>query len=332
MPTNSSILPSESHLNVGFILLPHFTLLPFAAFIDALRLAADDGDQSRQIRCHWTVMGSSLKAVSSSCGVAVNPWETFQDPANFDYIVIVGGLLHHGPAAGSDTLHYLQKAAAKQVPLIGLCTGSFALIHAGLMKNRRCCVSWFHYKDLWEEMSEDFIDIIPVAEQLFVDDGDRITCAGGAVAADVAAYIIERHLGQHWARKSLRIMMMDNPRAGDTPQPQPAALGHITNPLVKRAILLLEHNISRPLSNKDIADELGLSKRQLERIFSNKVGESLQKYYRKIRLQYGLWLLQNTLKPVTDIAYECGFADTAHFSRLFRQNFMVTPSSIRKTI
>ena len=54
-------------------------------------------------------------------------------------------------------------------------------------------------------------DVIPVAEQLFVDDGDRITCAGGAVAADLAAYIIERHLGQSWARKSLRILVMDSP-------------------------------------------------------------------------------------------------------------------------
>ena len=53
-------------LRHGFILLPRFTLLPFAGFVDALRLAADEGDQSRQIRCQWTVMGAGLEEVEDS--------------------------------------------------------------------------------------------------------------------------------------------------------------------------------------------------------------------------------------------------------------------------
>ena len=174
----SSETASSPSLHVGFVLLPQFTLLPFSAFIDALRLAADEADHSRQLRCRWTVMGADLNMIQSSCGVRVAPWETFVEPAAFDYIVVVGGLLRPGITIDHTLLRYLRQAARAHVPLIGLCTGSFALIKAGLMKGRRCCVSWFHYQDLIEEFS----DIIPVADQLFVDDGDRITCAGGAVA------------------------------------------------------------------------------------------------------------------------------------------------------
>ncbi len=316
-----------SHLSVGFVLLPYFTLSPFATFVDALRLAADEGDQSRQINCHWTVMGSSLDNIASSCGVSVQPWETFRDPDEFDYIVVVGGLLHHGPTVSQAVIAYLQRAAEKHVILVGLCTGSFALIRAGLMSRRRCCVSWFHYKDLLAE----FTDVIPVADQLYVDDGDRITCAGGTATADLAAAIIERHLGRSWARKSLRILVMDQPRPANAPQPQPAANDYeVKNKWVKRALLLLEQNISRPLSTEEIATRLCLSKRQLERLFHQETGESLQKLYRSIRLRFGLWLLKNSERSITDIAQECGFADTAHFSRAFRIEFEKKPTEYRR--
>jgi transcriptional regulator GlxA family with amidase domain len=58
----------------------------------------------------------------------------------------------------------------------------------------------------------------------------------------------------------------------------------------------------------------------------------LQKFYRVIRLSYGLWLLQNTERSITDIAQECGFADTAHFSRAFRMAFDKRPTEVRATI
>ncbi len=326
MPESTSQSLNSAHLAVGFVLMPSFTLLPFSAFIDALRLAADEGDQSRQINCQWTVMGPTLEPISSSAGVTVKPWETYRNPADFDYIVVVGGLLDSTLEGSEHVVDYLQQADRAHVPIIGLCTGSFVMIRAGLMDQRRCCVSWFHYKDL----TERYANVTPIADQLFVDDGDRITCAGGAVAADLAAYIIERHLGQSWARKSLRILVMDNPRPANAPQPQPNADYQVDNRWVARALLLMEQNLSRPLSSDEIASRLSISKRQLERLFINDTGDSLQKFYRKIRLRYGLWLLQNTDRLITDVGQDCGFSDTAHFSRVFRQAFEKKPTDYRR--
>ena len=316
---------NSTHLSVGFVLMPSFTLLPFSAFVDALRLAADEGDQSRQINCQWTLMSHTLEAITSSSGVTVQPWETYRDPADFDYVVVVGGLLDNSLQGSQHVIDYLQQVDAAHVPIIGLCTGSFAMIRAGLMDQRRCCVSWFHYKDL----TDRYTNVTPIADQLFVDDGDRITCAGGAVAADLAAYIIERHLGQNWARKSMRILVMDSPRPANAPQPQPGGDYQVNNRLVGRALLLMEQNLSRPLSTDEIAARVDISKRQLERLFTNETNESLQKFYRKMRLRYGLWLLQNTERLITDIAQECGFSDTAHFSRAFRVIFDKKPTDYR---
>ena len=325
MPKSISQSLNSAHLAVGFVLMPSFTLLPFSAFIDALRLAADEGDQSRQINCQWTVMGPTLAPISSSAGVTVKPWETYRSPADFDYIVVVGGLLENTLSGSEHVIDYLQQADRAHVPIIGLCTGSFVMIRAGLMDQRRCCVSWFHHTDL----TDRYAHVMPIADQLFVDDGDRITCAGGAVAADLAAYIIERHLGQSWARKSLRILVMDKPRPANAPQPQKNSDYQVNNRWVARALLLMEQNLSRPLNSDEIALRLSISKRQLERLFMSDTGDSLQKFYRKIRLRYGLWLLQNTDRLITDIGQDCGFSDTAHFSRVFRQAFGKKPTDYR---
>ena len=323
--TTVEISAMSPSLSVGFVLMPSFTLLPFSAFVDALRLAADEGDHSEQINCRWTVMAPNKEKITSSSGVAVQPWETYRDPAEFDYIVVVGGLLPETLHGSQHVIDYLQRADRAHTPIIGLCTGSFAMIRAGLMDNRRCCVSWFHHKDL----TDRYTDVTPVADQLFVDEGDRITCAGGAVAADLAAYIIERHLGQSWARKSLRILVMDSPRPASAPQPQPTSDYQVENKWVARALLLMEQNLSRPLATDEIAQRINISKRQLERLFLADTGESLQKFYRKIRLSYALWLLQNTQRSITDIAQECGFAYTAHFSRAFRSAFASRPTDYR---
>ncbi|WP_111414364.1 GlxA family transcriptional regulator [Billgrantia lactosivorans] len=313
-------------LSVGFVLLHRFTLLPFAAFVDCLRLAADEGDRSRQLRCHWTFMTSTGGPATSSCGASITPCEPFRDPQEFDYIVVIGGVLDDADQLDTMALAYLRRAASAQVPLVGLCTGVFALIQAGLMGGRRCCVSWYHHRD----MIQRFPTIEPVADRLFVDDGDRLTCAGGSAGADLAAYLVERHLGKAWAMKSLRIMLLDEARIGAHPQPQPVVFGKIEDRLVRRSIAVLEQHLGEPISMETLAERVGTSRRNLERRFRETLGVGPQKFARDLRLRYGLWLLHYTGKSVTEIGERCGFADTAHFSRHFRSAFGMPPSEMRK--
>ena len=321
---DKSTEPPSVQLSVGFILMPRFTLLAFSAFVDCLRLAADEGDASRPLYCRWTFMTPTGASAVSSCGAIVGPCTVFQEPTQFDYLVVAGGLLPAGPPADSETVRYLRQAAAAGVPLVGLCTGPFVLIQAGLMHRRRCCVSWYHYRDLTERLS----DVIPVADRLFVVDGDRITCAGGIAAADLAAWMVERHVGRAWAQKSLHIMLIDHARRGSTSQPQSAFADVVSDNRVRRAILMIEQRLSEPWSTDELAAALHISRRQLERGFDKALGISPSRFARDLRLRYGLWLLQHTERSVTEISAECGFADTAHFSRHFRALFGCPPSQI----
>lgn len=312
-------------LRVGFLLANNFTLSALSLFVDALRLAADEGDRSRPIRCGWSVMAARPEPVRSSCGVLVSRTAPLSDPTSFDYIVVVGGLLHAGNQMDDSNIAYLRSAASAGVPLVGVCTGSFVLARAGLMRGRRCCISWYHHADFEAEFS----DIVPDADQLFVVDRDRITCAGGSGVADLAAFLIERHVGASAAQKSLHVLQLQNRRQGSDAQPHAAAGSAGGDDRVRRAILLMEQHMAEPLSVETIAHRLQLSSRQLERLFQDTLAVSPAVAYRQLRLGYAKRLLQTTRKSVTDIAIEAGFCDGAHFARQFRAHFGIAPRDMR---
>ena len=313
-------------LRVGVILSDHFTLSAFALFIDHLRLAADEGDRSRPVKVQWWVMSATLDPMRASCGVLTTPTSGFIDPKQLDYVVVVGGVLHAGRQINEATERYLHKAAQAGVKLVGLCTGSFILCRIGLMERRKSCVSWYHYQDFLDE----FPDHDVVADQLFVADGDRITCAGGAGTADLACHLIERHIGWSAAQKASQVLLFDRARAGGEAQPHPPMAEKVSEPRVRRALLLMEQNLAVPLPIAHVAEKLGLSTRQFERLCHATLGVSPATAYRRMRLRYAHWLIGNTDRSVTDIAHAAGFADCAHFSRQFKETYGSSPSGQRR--
>jgi transcriptional regulator GlxA family with amidase domain len=131
-------------MRVGFILSPCFSLLPFASFIESLRHAADEADFSRQIYCHWKIIGPSMNPVVASCGISISPDEIFPDTSEFDYIVVIGGMLPKSLEQPPATFDYLRRAYEANTSIVGLCTGSFVLAKAGLLDNRRCAIHIDH--------------------------------------------------------------------------------------------------------------------------------------------------------------------------------------------
>jgi transcriptional regulator GlxA family with amidase domain len=310
-------LRARPPLSVGFILADNFTLSAFSLFVDFLRLAADEGDRSRRILCRWTIMSARQTMVRASCGVQISRDSGFLDPKNFDYIVVVGGLLHTGPQIDDETNAYLAAAARDGVTLVGLCTGGFILCRAGLMKGRRVCVSWYCYQDFLAE----FPDHRVIADRMFFVDGNRITCSGGAGTADLASFLVERHLGRAIAQKARHILLLDRVRAGSEAQPHPPAADEVVgDERVRRALLLMEQHV---------ADPLPIAPRQLARLFQSVMGVRPAQHYRLLRLRYARWLLDHTDLSITEIALDSGFADCAHFSRKFKALHGFTPTDAR---
>lgn len=166
---------SNVRFSVAFILLREFTLFAFSGFVDALRLAGDDADNSRQNECRWTVVAPTLRPIRANCGVEVIPWEVFPDPDSFDYLVVIGGRVEPQRDIDPRINDYLRLVAGKGGIIIGVCTASFVLARAGIMQGRQCCLHWHHLA----EFEEEFPHIRASSGMVFIEDGNRITCPGG---------------------------------------------------------------------------------------------------------------------------------------------------------
>ncbi len=316
---------SHPRLRVGFVLAPRFTLVAFAGLVDLLRLAADDGDRSQQRLCTWKVLGEPGATIVSSCGAAIRATDALERPESFDYVVVVGGLLHGGQSLSVGNYKFLREAAANGVKLVGLCTGSFVLARAGLLNGYLSCVSWFHR----EEFIAEFPKCRVTSNQMFVTDRDRLTCAGGTSVVHLGAYIIEHTIGRANAVKALRIMLEEQPLPSRMLQPEEVISKRSNDSVVHKAMLLLEQNLQIQTHIDEICRPLGIGRRQLERRFQNDVGLSPAGYRHKLRMDRAKWLLQNTDLDIIEVGLECGFQYGAHFARAVRRTLGITPSAIR---
>ena len=313
-------------LRVGFVLADRFTLIAFAGFVDAIRLAADEGDRSRPVDCSWAVLGDPNQEFVSSCGVMIRGEVLMEQPDQFDYIVVVGGLLHGGQKVSPGTYSFLRHAAGQGTALVGLCTGSFILARAGLLDGYQACVSWFHR----EEFAAEFPDLRHDSDRMFVIDRDRLTCAGGTSVVHLASHLIEKHCSRDQALKSLRIMVEEQPLPSGAWQPEAIVTRQAQDGLVRAAMLRIERNLAFAEPLTTLAAALRVSVRHLERRFLADVGLSPRDYRQRLRLARARWMIEHSGRTITAIGHECGFDDSAYFSRAFRKQFGLSPSALRR--
>jgi transcriptional regulator GlxA family with amidase domain len=320
---------SEFELRIGIVLWPKFPMLSLAGLCDGLRHAADVGDQSRKMRCSWVVLGIPGESIEASCGIRVPVDMPLSESVDYDYIAVIGGLLPQIGDADPRYPAFLRHVAALNVPLIGICTGSFVLARLGLLAGHAPCIHPFHVDD-WQAMHPE--QPFETHSHYSISPG-RITCAGGISIVELAAELVRLHCGPDRAAKVVHQMTVKVSGAA-THVARRHALGYDTSDheKLRQAIVLMEKNISTPLEIAVIARLVDSSSRQLERVFLAETGLSPSEYYRNSRLKYARWLLTTSDLPIVTIAFESGFSDASHFIRHFQHLYGMAPGRLRKTL
>lgn len=328
-PGGGSQRKGGSELSIGILLWPRFPLLSLSGLTDALRHAADIGDQSRPIRCQWRVLGTPGQRVLSSSGLDVPVDSDLSHPERFDYIAVIGGLMDTLDQVPKSYTAFLHQAAAAKVPLIGLCTGSFVLARNGLMEGRTACVHAYHGDD-WKQR---FPNLRFVTNSDFLIDKDRITCAGGISVLELAIHLIGLHCGPDRAGKVVHQMTVaKNTSSSFVDRRKALGYASSSNRRLHEAVMLMEKHMAEPLEIEAIAQLVGTSKRQLERIFVVETRNTPAQFYRQVRLRFGRWLLVSSDRQIGEIAFECGFADAPHFIRQFQSAFGLSPGKLRRAL
>jgi len=292
-------------------------------FIDPFRVANYlDGTS----RFRWQLVSERGGMIAASNGLEIDTVPLAQVQNSRRDIVIVSA--SWAPEAYNSTpLHTALWWWARQGATIGaLDTGAFILAQAGLLNGKRATVHYEHI-DAFGEMFPD----TQISEELFVFDGNRITCAGGSASVDFALNILRGTHGDAKANAAARYLFHQSVRpSGAAQNADPVEpLGNTAPRTVRRAILLMEKNLETPLPISEICAQTGISHRQLDRLFKDYVRKTPSLYYRDIRLDRARGLVTQTEMPLAQVALASGFASQVHFSRAYRQRFGLPPRQDR---
>ncbi|MBL4768742.1 MAG: helix-turn-helix domain-containing protein, partial [Rhodobacteraceae bacterium] len=199
---------------------------------------------------------------------------------------------------------------------------------AGVMEDRRMTVHWEHAAAL-AEISPGLM----IERTLYVIDRDRVTCAGGTAPLDLMHALIANEHGAPFARRVSDWFMHTDirPSGGQQRGGLVERVGTI-NPAILYAVDAMENHIADPLTLQHLSTVSGVSERQLNRLFSQKIGRSTMSYYRVMRLEKAQNLLRNSPLALTEIALATGFANSAHFATAYKAYFGDPPSVTRRDL
>jgi hypothetical protein len=165
---------------------------------------------------------------------------------------------------------WLRREARKGPVMGGLCTAGYTLAKAGLLDGKRATIHWENQ----DSFSEEFEDVT-LTKSVFVIDGNRITTAGGTASIDLMLKIIADDHGEDLANLVADQLIYTSIRTDQDTQRLsiPTRIG-VRHPKLGQVIRMMEQNIEDPISPAQLAKDVSMSTRQLERLFRRYLNRS----------------------------------------------------------
>lgn len=307
-----------------FLLTDNFSHLAFSCSLEPLRIA---NLVSGKTLYRWSL--ASPDGVSATCsnGSVTLVNQGMERLRHVDRLFVISGI-HVQQATTPEILSFLRRERAAGTPIGAICSGAYVLAKAGFLDGVPTAVHW-EYHDLF---AEEF-PLVDLVRNVFVADRKFITASGGTAAADLMLHLIASQHGNDLSTAVADQMVYNAVRESTAAQRVSIQSRHgMRNDHLSRAIAILQSRMEEPLSPSDLAEMLGISTRQLERLFDKYLNTSPKRYITEMRLHRARNLIVQTEQPITDIAMACGFNSTSHFSKLFRSFYGISPLAQRSTL
>ena len=314
--------PSIASRRFDFILLPEFSML---SLISAMETLQNANLCVQRDFYSWQLCSQDGSPVQSSLGMKTNVSKALTEIDRPCDVVVVGG--DHIHLHDIEPLKiWLRRHARDGVRVTGLCTAAYALAKIGLLDEVPATLHW-QYRDSFEECFPH----TELSPEAYVSNKTRCTSSGGISAIDLFLDFVGQDFGEVTASHVAESMCYNAIREVqkgirvDVPSQFRAK-----NPRLARTLMEMEQNLEAPLSPQDLASRIGISVRQLERLFRSQLGSSPKQFYMRLRLRRAYLLILQTQMDVICVAMACGFQSPSHFSKCFRSEFGISPIQLQR--
>ncbi len=301
---------------LAILLIPQFTMIALFSILEPLRIA--NRYVSRPYR--WKLLSIDGLPVSDRNGVKVAVDGARGDVGDIGTLMVIGD----APASRRlerAVLPRLRQLARSGAMIGAIDTAPLLLARAGLLDGRTATAHW----EVLEAFREQF-PLVNVVARLYEIDRKGFTCAGGSAALDLSLKEIETTFGHQLALRVSEHCMHGRVRSALEPQREfPGARGGGTGTRLSRAIHIMEQGSPRRARIGSVAKAIGVSRRQLHRIFTDQLATSPNRFRLKLRLERARQMLINGEVSVTQAAIASGFKSRSYFSRCYHREFGRAP-------
>lgn len=315
-------------LNYIIFLCPDYPMVPVSGVVEVLSSANKVLGYEKY---SWKFASQDGNSVIAASGIAIDVSYSLQDLRHLvktisrpNAIMICSGVdveKYQTPTLMAG----LREFSRAGIKVGGVSTGSYLLAAAKLLENRKCVVHW----EVLPQFRSNF-ENVSVNSELYATDDRFFTCAGGLSAIDMMLTITSKDYSAEVYEQICRLLITSEVRFPDQRQRLLKVDGYDPNGRLAAVVKIMEKNIAKPVSMTEIAEMLGVSRRQLERWFEKDINCSPASYYVGLRLETADYLLKSTLLPISEIAERTGFSENSHFSSTYRKRFNMSPLERRK--
>lgn len=316
--------PCSDPQNIGFLLTPKFSMIAFTAAIEPLRSA---NRVARKTLFEWQLYTIDGQAVRASNEVEFNPDGMLTETTKFDILFVCSGVRAYD-YLNKKTSNVLRGLSRRGIPLGSVCTGSVTLAEAGLLDGHRCTIHWENIESLAERYPK-----LNITSTLFETDRNRYTCSGGLAAMDMMLHSIRLDYGRELAMQVADQMLYSASRAPeDLQRMEITKRTGVTHPKMLAAIGYMEAHIEQPITISDLSRSIGLSQRQLERLFKSELSATPTQFYNDLRLDKARLLLRQTGLGIQEVAVATGYNTASYFTKSYKTRFGHTPKYERELV
>jgi transcriptional regulator GlxA family with amidase domain len=315
-------MPSGKTQRIGLLLLPPFGLTSVVAAADALLAANEILERPAYEPLLLTPDGAAGNGAGHRL---LAPPRPIAEAGALDGVLVVSDVMPrssdpHAAAVGS----LLAAVDAAGGPIGGIGTGSAWVARAGLLRGHRCTLHWAHVAQLAAQHPDTV-----VSSNVYEIDRQRLSGPGGAATFDLMIAWLGRLHGERLAQSLVAHFGLERLRSRDERQQAPSAARVAGSAKLVEAVALMEANVAEPLNTDDVARLVGVSRRQLERLFKQHLDALPSRWYLELRLDHARRLLQQSSSSILQIGLSCGFSSAPHFSNAYRNRYGRTPREER---
>jgi transcriptional regulator GlxA family with amidase domain len=308
--------------HLGLIILPGFAMGALASALEVI----DEANRQLPATVYrvrlWTTDGMPVR---SQGWLSVAADSAMNTKSELDFLIVYCEEMPDERLV-AEILPVIRYYNRHGVAICGVAAGALLLARAGIHEGRRWAVKW-SYRDAFTELypySDLSLGLYEVHDQGF-------TCVGGHAFPHAVLNLIERRFGSDIAARIAFKQQLGPMRRADDVQPHSLHLdAHHLPSKLRQMIALMAENLEEPMPRGDIARTVGLSSRQMERLFVRYLKVTPKRYYNTLRLERARNLLRQTDMSLAEIAVACGFETPTGFSKTYRKIFGCQPRQDRK--